>query len=195
MCASRAFEYVLLIVAACPPIGTAAQTDVARIPHAPAFVTLNIAIHPGWNVEFRCNHDGQELTCIISQLKHGEEEQYPELLFDPRNLKSTKWQTGQWWLHSSYNLCEGNGKFNVYTRNGTFQCAKRKHGWRSNHFPLRTMDVMTIQVALSKIGLAPGRQFGFAADVTDTKSEWHLWPTGASLRSPATWATAELVQR
>lgn len=82
MCASRAFEYVLLIVAACPPIGTAAQTDVARIPHAPAFVTLNIAIHPGWNVEFRCNHDGQELTCIISQLKHGEEEQYPELLFD-----------------------------------------------------------------------------------------------------------------
>src|SRR2546425_2581510 len=92
--------------------------------------------------------------------KHGEEEQYPELLFDPQNLKSTKWQTGQWWLHSSYNLCEGNGKFNVYTRNGTFQCAKRKRGWRSDHFPLRTMDVMTIQVALSKIGLAPGRQFG-----------------------------------
>jgi hypothetical protein len=133
------------------------------------------------------------LTCIISHLRHGKEERYPELLIDPQDLKSSTWQPGQWWFHSSYNLCEGNGEFNVYSRNGMFQCTKQKQGWRSNHFPLKSSGTITIHIALSKIGLRPGDHFGFAVDVTDTKSEWHFWPADADLDSPRTWATAELI--
>jgi hypothetical protein len=51
---------------------------------------------------------------------------------------------------------------------------------------------MTIHASLSKIGLLPGHRFGFAVDVTDTQSEWHFWPSGASLKSPATWGVADL---
>ena len=47
-----------------------------------------------------------------------------------------------------------------------------RRGWRANHFPLRGDDVMTIHVALSRIGLRPEHRFAFAVDVTDTQSEW-----------------------
>jgi hypothetical protein len=168
--------------------------NAVQIPRAPDSVFLNIRIRQGWKAQFRCNHDDKELTCVISHLKHGNEERYPELLIDPQNLKSKKWHVGQWWLHSSYNLCEGNGQFNVYTRNGSLQCAKEKHGWSANHFPLGSDDVMTIHVAFSKIGLLPRHPFGFAVDVTDTRSDWNFWPEDAILSSPKTWATAELVK-
>ncbi|PYX79701.1 MAG: hypothetical protein DMG70_26785 [Acidobacteria bacterium] len=49
-----------------------------------------------------------------------------------------------------------------------------RRGWRANHFPLRGDDVMTIHVALSRIGLRPEHRFAFAVDVTDTQSEWHF---------------------
>ena len=145
---------------------SAAQAGVVRIPRAPASVILNVPIRTGWNAEFHCNHDDRELICVIANLKHGKEERYPELLIDPQNRGSPNWQRGQWWLHSSYNLCEGNGEFNVYVRNATLQCTKTKPGWRANHFPLSGDDVMTIHVSLSKIGLRPGPRFGFAVDVT-----------------------------
>jgi hypothetical protein len=172
-----------------------AQTSVVRIPSAPSSATLTVPIETGWAIEVRCNHDDRELTCVIANLKHGEEERYPELLIDPQNRRSSNWQRGQWWLHSSYNLCEGNGEFNVYVHNGIHRCTKDKPGWRANHFPLNADDAMTIHVLLSKIGLLPGHRFGFAVDVTDTQSDWHFWPPGASLKSPATWGAAELTQR
>lgn len=172
---------------------SAAQTSVVRIPKGPASVTLAVPIEAGWTIRFRCNHDDRELTCIVANLKHGKEERYPELLIDPQNRRSSHWHRGQWWFHSSYNLCEGNGEFNVYVRNGTPQCTKTKPGWRANHFPLRGDDLMTIHLSLTKIGLLAGRPFGFAVDVTDTQSEWHFWPPGACLKSPQTWGVAKLV--
>src|SRR5438270_4785919 len=140
-------ERVVLIVATCLPISCAAQATVVKIPWKPAFARLNVVVRPGWRVEFHCHHDDQELTCAISHLAYGKEERYPELLIDPQNLRGEKWQPGQWWFHSSYNLCEGNGKFNVYVGNGSLHCAKKQRGWRANHFPLRGDHQMTIHVA------------------------------------------------
>jgi hypothetical protein len=172
---------------------SAAKTSVVRIPRGPASVTLTVPIEAGWIIKFRCHHDDRELTCAIANLKHGKEERYPELLIDPQNRRSSNWQPGQWWFHSSYNLCEGNGEFNAYVRNGILRCTKTKPGWRANHFPLSGDDVMTIHVSLKKIGLLPGHRFGFALDATNTQSDWHFWPLGARLESPETWGVAELV--
>jgi len=43
-------------------------------PSAPASVILNVPIRTRWNAEFRCDHDGRELTCVVTNLKHGKEE-------------------------------------------------------------------------------------------------------------------------
>jgi len=75
-------------------------------PSAPASVILNVPIRTRWNAEFRCDHDDRELTCVVTNLKHGKEERYPELLIDPQNRRSSNWQRKQWWFHTSYNLCE-----------------------------------------------------------------------------------------
>lgn len=101
---------------------------------------------------------------------------------------------GQWWLHASYNLCEGDGEFNVYNRDGVFQCAKQKPGWKANTFPLKQKEPMEIRISLSKLNLVPCRRFGLAFDVTDTQSHWDFWPITARLESPATWAECELTR-
>src|SRR5258708_6390123 len=111
---SLCIRYVVVVAfSASTAFNSAAQTGVVRIPRAPASVILNVPIRTGWNAEFHCNHDDRELICVIANLKHGKEERYPELLIDPQNWRSSNWQRGQWWFHSSYNLCEGNGEFNV----------------------------------------------------------------------------------
>jgi hypothetical protein len=186
---------LLLVTSVTLAFNAPAQTNVVLIPRAPSAATLRVPIRPGWSAEFLCFHSDRELICAIAHLRRGQEERYPELLIDSQDRKTSSWQPGQWWLHSSYNLCEGNGEFDVYVRNGTPQCTKTKAGWRANHFPLSgDSAVMTIHVSLAKIGLVPGQQFGLAVVVTDTRSEWRVWPTGASRESPATWGTADLAE-
>jgi hypothetical protein len=170
-------------------------SDVLVIPVAPSVAEVDITVTAGWIVHFRCNHDGQELTCRIANLKNHDQARFPEFLVDPHDEKTTQWREGQWWLHSSYNLCEGNGEFNVYKRDGVFLCAKEKPGWRANHFPLKEGEPMEIHISLAKVGLVPGRRFGLAFDVTDTQSYWSFWPPTAKLELPVTWAQAELAPR
>lgn len=117
---------------------------------------------------------------------------FPELLLDPRERRSESWQPGEWWLHSSFNLCEGNGEYNVYDRSGVFQCAKTKPGWSANHFPLASGSAMEIRISLAKLGLssASGTRFGASIDLTDTQKYWVFWPAGAQLARPSTWGEA-----
>lgn len=42
-----------------------------------------------------------------------------------------------WWLHVSYNLCEGDGEPNVYRKAGVFQCAHQKAGWEGDNPPYK----------------------------------------------------------
>jgi hypothetical protein len=166
--------------------------DVLLIPVTPATAEVRINVAAGWIVRVRCSHDGRELTCRIDNLRKAGAERFPELMVDPQDERTSRWRKGQWWLHSSYNLCEGNGEFNAYKRDGVFQCAQEKPGWKANHFPLKEGEPMEIRVTLAKLGLATGRRFGLAFDVTDTQSHWSFWPTKANLASPASWAQAEL---
>jgi hypothetical protein len=156
--------------------------------------SMSIEVSPGWRVRLLFKHDAANLYFAFIHLVRGKEMRFPELLLDPRQQRSDSWQPGEWWLHSSFNLCEGNGNYNVYNRNGIFQCAKTKDGWSANHFPLGPDGVMEIEVSLAKLGLksAHGARLGFSIDLTDTQKNWVFWPVGAQLARPSTWGQAIL---
>ena len=156
--------------------------------------SMYIEVLPGWRVRLLYKHDARNLYFAFLNLERGHERRFPELLIDPQNLKTDSWQPSEWWLHSSYNLCEGNGEFNVYERNRVFQCAKEKRGWSANHFPLGRGDAMEVEVSFAKLGLpsADGTRFALAIDLTDTQANWAFWPAGAQLEHPRTWGEAVL---
>jgi hypothetical protein len=156
-------------------------------------VSADITVTPQWTVTAELHHDDRYLYIHFRHLKHDGQERYPEILVDPSLLGGDSWRPGQWWLHSSYNLCEGNGAYNVYEINGVFQCAKTKPGFEANHFPLTGDGVMDVKIALDKLGVVTGRPFGFALDATDTHDAWAFWPDGAVLARPQTWGQAVLV--
>lgn len=155
---------------------------------------VNILVAPGWTVEAALHHDDRFLYIRFTHLRHNRQERYPEILIDPSLAGGDEWKPGQWWLHSSYNLCEGDGAYNVYNVNGVFQCAKTKLGFAANHFPLTGDGIMDVRIALDKFtpALVPGKAFGFALDVTDTQRSWSFWPNSAQLAHPSTWGQATL---
>lgn len=156
--------------------------------------SMFIEVAPGWRVRILGKHDASNLYFAFLHLTRGKEMRFPELLLDPRERRSDTWLPGVWWLHSSFNLCEGNGDFNVYERNGVFQCARTKPGWSANHFPLTSAGVMEMRISLGKLGVtsAPHMRLGFAIDLTDTRKNWVFWPSGAKLTRPSTWGEAIL---
>lgn len=193
---TRRVGYAVTVLLLLPAIAAPRGQSRPRldIPEGRA-VHVDIPVDAGWTVAVDIRHDTDTLFLVFSQLRHGAMERYPELLIDPANVGGDRWSPGQWWLHSSYNLCEGDGAFNVYERDQVFQCAKTKAGWASNHFPLTGDGRMTITVALSKFrpALRRDRRFGFALDVTDTKASWTFWPAHATMARPASWGQAALV--
>jgi hypothetical protein len=156
--------------------------------------SMSIDVSSAWRVRVLFKHDAANLYFAFTNLTRGKDMRFPELLLDPREQRGDSWQPGEWWLHSSFNLCEGNGEYNVYNRRGVFLCAKTKEGWSANHFPLAPGGVMEIQVSLAKLGLksARGARLGFSIDLTDTQKNWLLWPVGAQLNRPSTWGEAIL---
>lgn len=148
--------------------------------------SMSIDVAPGWRVRVLFKHDASNLYFAFTHLTRGKDMRFPELLFDPREQRSDAWQPGEWWLHSSFNLCEGNGEYNLYDRNGIFQCARTKQGWSANHFPLATGGVMEIQVSFSKLGLKPVKdaRFGFAIDLTDTQKKLAILARQCAIGSP-----------
>jgi hypothetical protein len=188
------------------------QKDLIRIPSASPvtvdgkvsanewedskFVTLPVA--KDWTVHVRFKHDTENLYFEFEGVKRGTERLFPEILIDPQNRKSASWEPGEWWLHVSNNLCEGNGEPNVYTKDGVFQCSHTKPGWSGNNPPGADTEVVEVRVSFAKLGLnaRTGTEFGIAFDMTDAtgdeKQRWFFWPRGAKLESPKTWASAVL---
>jgi hypothetical protein len=156
--------------------------------------SINIEVEPGWKVTILFKHDSRNLYFAFEGLVRDQDKRFPELLIDPQGTRSKTWRRGEWWLHSSFNLCEGNGDFNVYERRGVFQCSQEKTGWSANHFPLTAAGAMEIQISLAKLDLTPkkGTNFGLAIDLTDTQEHWTFWPTNAQLAHPNTWGKAVL---
>jgi hypothetical protein len=133
------------------------------------FVTLPVA--KNWTVRVRFKHDAENLYFEFAGVKRGAERLFPEILIDPKNRKSESWEPGEWWLHVSNNLCEGNGEPNVYTKDGVFQCGHTKPGWEGNNPRGADTDVVEVRISFAKLGLnaMAGTRFGIAFDMTETR--------------------------
>jgi hypothetical protein len=188
--------------------GPARQTNLLRIPAGQPITidgtisgsewkdaaTAEIFVSSDWTARVHLKHDAQYLYFAFEKLAVGEQRLFPEILLDPQDRKSEMLERGQWWLHISNNLCEGNGEVNVYTKNGVFQCAHEKSGWAAKNPPTQGMQVVEVRVSFEKLGIEPrkGMPIGMALDLTnatgDEKQEWFFWPASAKLKSPKTWA-------
>ncbi len=155
--------------------------------------SAQIRVQPDWNIQVRFRHDDKNLYFLFQGIKRGKERLYPEIFLDPQNLRSLQWQQGQWWFHVSYNLCEGNGEPNVYTRNGVLQCAHQKDGWEANNPPGPNTEAVEVRISFAKLGIQPrsGLRFGLALAVTnatgDRAQKWFFWPETAKVSWPASW--------
>ena len=160
------------------------------------FVVLPVA--ENWTVRVRFKHNTEYLYFEFEGVKRGTERLFPEILIDPKDSKSESWELGEWWLHVSNNLCEGNGEPNVYTKHGVFRCGHTKPGWSGNNPPGADTEVVEVKVSFAKLGLntKTGARFGIAFDMTDAtgdaKQRWFFWPSGATLESPKSWGDAVL---
>lgn len=156
-----------------------------------------IPVGPGWTVKVLLKHDAQNLYFAFDGVELAGKRMFPEIMLDPQRRGGEKWSAGQWWLHISNNLCEGNGEYNVYERGGVFQCAHTKPGWEGNN-PPRAGEVIEIWVSFEKFGLvaASGKTIGLALDVTDASGGpdqvYRYWPEDAQIAKPSSWGSATI---
>lgn len=160
-------------------------------------VSVSIPVESGWTVRALVKRDGKNLYLAFLHLRHGSARLFPEVLIDAPDLRTRSWRPGQWWLHASHNLCEADGAFNIYQRDGVFLCSHTKPGWFANNPPVPG-GITEFQITFAKLALAsrPGTRFGLALDVTNATGDrsqiWRFWPAGARLAVPRTWAQAVL---
>jgi hypothetical protein len=156
------------------------------------------AAAPGWNVRVFAKHDAQYIYFDFEGVTHPGSRLFPEILIDPRKTQSMAWQKGQWWLHVSNNLCEGNGAANVYERKGKSLCTHSKPGWDANNPPDAGTEIIEVKISFAKLGVAysPGMKIGLGFDLTDAAGnpgqKTYYWPAGAKIDSPKTWGVAVL---
>jgi hypothetical protein len=186
------------------PTGRSVQVDgILASDEWTGAATVEIPVEPDWTIRVLSQHDSSSLYFAFVNLKHADRRLFPEVLVNTGGLQERSWSPGQWWLHASYNLCEGHGAFNVYRRDGVFQCSHTKDGWTANNPPSKDGGVVEFQVAFSKLQLEPlslskgdARSFGIAFDVTDATGNstqlWKFWPATAKLEVPGTWGEARL---
>ena len=159
---------------------------------------MQFAVAPGWNVRVFAKHDAQYIYFDFEGVTHPGVRLFPEILVDPRNTKSVAWQKGQWWLHASNNLCEGNGAPSVYESKGKSLCTHSKPGWDANNPPEAGTEIVEVKISFAKLGVAysPGMKIGLVFDMTDATGKAdqkrYYWPTSAKIDSPKTWGVAVL---
>lgn len=150
---------------------------------------VSIKIEKEWKVKVAFKQDENNLYFRFSNLKIDEKKElYPEVLIDAKNSKTKTWEKNQWWFHTSYSNCEGDGVFNNYK-----SCKKgEKTGWNGNNFPLEIGGEVEISVSKSYLNLKKNDTIGLAFDVTDTDKKWFFYPATAKLESPETWENFKL---
>lgn len=160
--------------------------------------STQIVVQNDWRIRVRLKHDDENMYLLFENIKHGNQRLFPEILVDPGDRKGAVWEKGEWWLHVSYNMCEGDGEPNVYKKDGVSQCGHQKDGWGANNPPERDTEAVEVRVSFSKLGIrpTPGLHLGLALDVTnatgDDTQKWFFWPPTAKLRLPKTWGEAVL---
>jgi hypothetical protein len=181
------------------PAGTAVSVDgIESRGEWDDAARITILVSRDWEVPVRFKHDSENLYFVFENVVAGKQRLFPEILLDPQYRKSWAWQEGQWWLHVSNNLCEGNGEANVYVRGGIFQCAHQKDGWAGNNPPGSNTKTIEVSVSFRKLGIRPerGSRIGIAFDMTnatgDERQQWFFWPPQAKLLAPVSWGSAVL---
>ena len=154
--------------------------------------SLQIGIELGWTVQVYYKHDRSNLYVAFSNLVNNGRKLYPELLLDMTNGKTASWNSNDWWFHASFNDCEGDGVYGIYTFGDKGSCQKDHIDWTANNYPLSSEGIIEIKIPYIKVGLVPssGKTVGIAFDVTNAVNKWYLWPAGAKLENPSTWAVA-----
>jgi hypothetical protein len=117
-----------------------------------------LPVAKNWIVRVRFKHDAENLYFEFESVKRGSERLFPEILIDPKNRKSETWEPGEWWLHVSNTLCEGNGEPNLYTKDGVFQCGHTKPGRAANNPPAADTEVVEVRVSYARLGLNATRR-------------------------------------
>lgn len=158
---------------------------------------VSIPVEANWEVKVLLKHDAENLYLAFQGVEFGGKRLFPEVMIDPEWRRGERWSADQLWLHVSQNLCEGRGEFNVYERNGVFQCSHTKSGWDANN-PADGAGAIEVRVSFKKMGLLTSNDqvIGLALDVTDATGSatqlFRYWPEGAEIARPATWGVALL---
>lgn len=147
-----------------------------------------IDVEKGWRIKVFYKRDASSLFFAFSGLKNNGKERYPEIMIDAKCDRGEEWTGDDWWLHVSYNDCEGKGRYNVWN------CTPTKPGWTANNFPIPEPGIVEAQVSYEKLGIAPDttKEIGLAFNVTDTRSAYDFWPASARLKNPSSWAVVRL---
>ncbi len=167
---------MLLLLAAIP---TSADTLVVRYDTP---TTITIDVRSGWQVNAHVHHDGAHLIVRFENLRQAGEERYPEVVIDLGTDSLLVWDAATHWFHASYRDCDAIGRFNAYET-----CAPTRPGWTANNFPADTVE---IKISLDLLGITQGSNTTgrIALNVTDTRTQYHFWPRGATLENIASWA-------
>jgi hypothetical protein len=147
-----------------------------------------IEVRPGWTVAARFRHDAENLYIAFTNLKHGDEERYPEVLIGTGTERAAQWQPTDHWFHASYRVCDASGRPNDYG-----SCMTERAGWTATTYPISAAGTIEMRISYERIGLVAGedRQIRIAFTVTDTREQWSFWPRDASMLSSLRWAAAE----
>jgi CubicO group peptidase (beta-lactamase class C family) len=149
---------------------------------------LEIAVTPGHRIAVQVQHDGDALLVSFNGFRNTDSSlRVPEVLIDPRGDGGTSWGTDDWWFHASARDCASQGRFNDYTT-----CVGEGPTWSATN--MRGAGVppalMELRIPFALTGLAAGRCFRVAFNVTNTRPQWEFWPATARMESPSSWAEA-----
>jgi hypothetical protein len=148
-----------------------------------------INVQTNWTVTVYYKHSDSALYFCYTNLVTMYGQRYPDLMLDINNDKKTDWYPDDWWLHASYNDCEGNGIYNDWT-----SCQPTHPGWAANNFPLNSPGTIEMEISYSKIELSNmySDTVGISFEVSDTYTDYHYYPAGAAIGDPSTWASGIL---
>ena len=151
--------------------------------------SVDIEVQANWTVKVYYKHTNSCLYIAFTGLVTMFGERYPDVMLDINNDRSTSWNGDDWWLHASYNDCEGKGEYNKWT-----SCQPAHSGWTANNFPLISPGIIEMEITYAKIGISnmSNDTLGLAFEVSDTYSNYHYYPSGAIIGNPSTWTNGRL---
>lgn len=151
--------------------------------------SIIIKLKSGTNITVYCKHDNENFNfAFCPDKKDAPAMNFPEILLDMKNDKSSAWMTDDWWFHVSATDCYSKGKYGDYTT-----CLAEQKDWKANNFTDNDFrDTVEITIPFTTIGLEKKDSiaFGICLEVTNTQDRWEYWPAASDKSKPSGWAQA-----